>query len=210
MRHRITTLLIVCVTFASAVNAHEPPKTCETYVGFPSTHVVSRHCDSIRPRRIVVVTCPNRQDRLKEQDLFARFLAAQIGRNTNIDVLVGKEQICRDHMPMRRGTFDELHLLQLSKKYQADCVMFCEIGQLSAYEPMQAEMSMLLVHVGESIALVSAKSVYDARDSTTNKSYLAFINQANPESALSVGAHTPTNFIEFASSHFASGIESIW
>ncbi|MGB7345729.1 MAG: hypothetical protein WBD20_16050 [Pirellulaceae bacterium] len=196
----------------TVTHAHEPTIACEVWNKLPSTHLVSRHCDVLRPQRIVIVTTQDRQDRLKEQQAFVQSLAHHLGRGRKFDVIVSRDPMCCDRLPMRQGTFDELQLLQISQKYRADCVLYCNLESMSAYAPMQAEMSMLLVNVAESIALVSAKCNYDMRDVDTKQEYLDYVQQpsSDAESALNVSDHTPSQFIDFAAYHFATGILSVW
>lgn len=203
-------LIVLTIAVSSAADAHEHDEVCQNMVNLPDTHIVSQHCSLLSPRRIVLVTSPNRQDRLKEQDLFVKYLANHLSRGPKLEIVVASEKICQDHLPMRTGTFDELHLLKLSRKYKADCVLFCDLNQLSAYHPMQAELSMLLVHVPESVALILAKSTYDLRDAETENGYMQFVRQALPDSALNVDHHTPTAFIDYTANQFASGILTVW
>jgi hypothetical protein len=207
---RLTVLALVACVFALRGTAHEPVDECLIWDALPSTHHVSPYCSTLTPRRIVIVTCVDRQDRLKEQQQLAESLATHVAGNRKFSVVVCKTPMCRDHLPMHSGTFDELQLLRLSKKYHADCVLYCDVERIDAYQPMQADLSMLLVHVGEAVALVSAKSSYDLRDPDALKAYRQYINADNPESALSVDQHTPRQFIDFAANHLANGILSLW
>ncbi len=179
-------------------------------VELPSTHLVSRYCELLKPRRIVVVTTKNRQDNLKEQDLFATSLAVALNRCGTFDVVVGTERVTRNQSPLRTGTFDDYVLLKLAQKHGADCVLYCEIDPFCVYDPMQAGVSMLLIHAGEAVSLVMAKDFYDLRNEKLRKASQAKVNQADSSPALNVAAHSPSDFIDFAANRFSVGILSVW
>jgi hypothetical protein len=201
--------LVACLC-SQPIAGHEPIEECLVWDSLPSTHHVSPYCSTLTPRRIVVVTSADRQDRFKEQQQLAKSLAKHVSSNRKFNVIVAKTPMCHDHLPMQAGTFDELYLVRLSKKYHADCVLFCDVERIDAYRPMKAELSMLLVHIGEAVSLVSAKSSYDLSDPGTLKAYRRYHGNENPDSVLNVDHHTPARFIDFAANHLANGILSLW
>ena len=192
------------------LRAHDAAETCSDALTLPTTHLVSPLCRNLKPRRVVIVITHDRHDRLEEQWTFAQSLAKHLNSCSQFHVVVASERICRDCLPMRKGTFDESQLLMLSRKYNTDAVLYCEINRLSAYEPMQAELSMALIHVGEAIALVSARSMYDLKSESTLRSYLSYINETDSLAPLSVGRRTPSQFIDFSASRFSLGLTTVW
>ena len=208
--YRIALACITCLVAFTGARAQEHSGPCVIWDALPSTHHVSRHCETLTPRRIVIVTSQNRQDRLREQDIFASSLATHLSRSGKFEVVVGDTPIRRDNLPMRSGTFDEHHLLRLAKKYGVDSVLYCDVQQISGYDPMQADVAMLLVDVNDSVALVSAKSSYDLRDAIVASAYQRYSRACAAHSVLDVNRHTPKQFLDFVANHFAGAVLSVW
>ena len=172
--------------------------------------LISRHCAYLQPRRVVIVTTDDRQDRLKEQQLFSATLEKHLRHGQRFDVVVARDRVCQRNLPMRRGRFDEHELLALSERYNADCVLYCELEQISAYEPMQLQTSILIVHVAEAVSLVAATSTIDLRDPKTRHGYLKFLQHRCRESTTDTTLHSPSQLIDYASSRLAGVILSVW
>jgi len=67
---------------------------------------ISRHIASLKPRRLVIVTPDNRQDRLHEHDSFSQAIATYLRDTGEFEVIVAREKICENKIPMRSGTFN--------------------------------------------------------------------------------------------------------
>lgn len=171
---------------------------------------VSPHCSYLQPQRVLIVTTHNRQDRLKENDLLAKSLAKHLRDGAVFDVVISRDKICRDKLPMQSGAFDERKLLQLSAAYHIDTVLFCEIADISAYEPMSMQASLLLVHVPEAVALVSANVSIDLGDAATNGAFHASAGVGRDPLELETRSSSPTQLIDYASQSIARGLLSIW
>ncbi len=203
-------LAIILCAWCGCGWGEEPIELCLESLEIPQQCLVSSHCAYLQPRRIVIVTTNNRQDRLPEQDLFSKSLAKHLRQGQRFDVVIRREKMCRDKLPMRRGVFDEQELLELSGASNADAVLFCELEQISAYEPMQLQMSMLLVHVGEAVSLVSATTTVDLRDPSTQQAYVTVAGQNCDPFAVETHLNSPSLFIDFAAGLCANGLLSIW
>jgi hypothetical protein len=173
-------------------------------------HLISHHCDYLKPRRIVIVTTNNRQDRLKEQDRFAESLSRYLRASQPFDCVISRDKICASKLPMRQGKFDEWKLLALSRDHNADAVLYCDLQQISAYEPMHLQASTLLVHVPQAIALVSATSTFDLRQPGTRRNYAAFALQQCHHPVSDTYLSSPSLFIDYAASEVAAGLIAIW
>ena len=156
----------------------------------------------------MIITTANRQDRLKEQDRFANSLASQLRASSQYDVVVSRERVCIEKLPMRRGKFDEHDVLAASREYNADTVLYCDVQQISAYEPMRIQTSVLLISAYEAISLVSTTSTLDLKHSATRTRYDTFSQQHCETSTIHL--NSPSQFIDFAASEFATGLKSIW
>ena len=206
---RIVYFTIAAVAFSCAPAMAQLP--CQGQCVPPGCQqvLVSRHCNALKPGRIVIVVANNRQGRMSEQDLFAEALAKHLRKCSQFSLVVSSEHICQNKLPMRRGVFDEAELLELSRTYQADTVLYCELSQLTAFQPMRFQMSVLMVNVGEAVALVSASCTFDLRDAKTYKAFTAF---AGDESKPITEAfqHSPATFIDYASTRVARTLLSVW
>ena len=172
--------------------------------------LVSRHCVDLKPRRVVIVTARNRKDRLREQDEYAKTLANHL-RNINcFDVVVAREGICCDHLPTRTGQFDEHELVRLSRRFNADTVLYCEVQQISAYEPMRLQSNVLLVSAAEAVALVSATSTFDLNHPVTRSRYARYVNHRCSNAAVDTFLSSPSQLIDFAASEAAGVLASVW
>jgi hypothetical protein len=205
----ILATVLLCGSLAGGhfVVAAEPAST--SHQAAPQ-YLISHHCDYLKPRRIVIVTTNNRQDRLKEQDQFAESLSRHLRASHPFDCVLSRDKICASKLPMRQGRFDERQLLALSRDHNADAVLYCDLQQISAYEPMQLQASTLLVHVPEAIALVSATSTFDLRQQGTRGKYATFALQQCHDPVSDTYLSSPSLFIDYAASEVAAGLIAIW
>ena len=203
-------LVLILGAWCGYGRCEDPTELCLESLEIPSPCLVSSHCAYLQPRRIVIVTTNNRQDRLKEQDLFSKALAKHLRQGQRFDVVISREKMCRDKLPMRRGAFDEQRLLALSRAYNVDAVLFCELEQISAYEPMQLQMSMLLVDVGEAVSLASATTTVDQRPPGMHQAYVIFAGQDCDQFTTDTHLNSPSLLIDFAAGLCANGLLSIW
>lgn len=201
---------LLCVETPGARSDEPHSRAMETIFSVsPADCVVSGYAAGLRPRRIVIVTTQDRQDRFKEQDLLADTLAKHLRLGQRFDVVVSRKRICRHELPMQRGAFDEHELLELSRTYHADAVLYCEVEEFSGYQPMQLQFSMLLVHIGEAVTLASATASLDLRRAQTNHEYALFARyECHP--CESMYLYSPTLFIDYASAKLAQGVLNIW
>ncbi|NND95822.1 MAG: hypothetical protein HKN47_00665, partial [Pirellulaceae bacterium] len=174
-------LFAICLGWMSTVAAQQPlpsPATmasnCVAVSRLVRNFHVSSHCGYLKPKRVVVVMTHDRQHRLREQTHFAESLTKFLQRENCFEVVLCRQAICQDELPLRKGTFDEHELLALARQFNADAVLYAEVMQLSAYEPMSGQLSVSLVSVSESVALLSAISTIDLRDAVTRNDYLNY------------------------------------
>lgn len=173
------------------------------------TYLVSKYSVNLKPRRIVIVTTNNRQDRLREQDMFAKALSAKLRKcGLQFETVISPDKVCRDKLPTRRGRFDEVELVALSHNYNADAVLYCELEIISAYNPMQMETSLLLVNVGEAIAIVSANHEFDLNRPDTYEAYSNFALQS-PDHSQNL-MNSPSKLINYAASTVVDSLASVW
>ena len=179
----------------------------------PSSQLkVSHHCEYLRPRRIVVVTAKNREDRLDEQDHFARALARSLMSSPGgFSVVVSQEKLCENELPMRRGYFNEQELVALNHKYQADAVLYCDLRRLVSFAPMSVEGSLVMVHIDQAVALVGLQEVYDLRTPATRRSYDGFSVAGQCKDSFGcTHLQSPAQLIEFVAHQSVQQLLKAW
>lgn len=171
---------------------------------------ISRHIASLKPRRLVIVTPDNRQDRLHEHDSFSLALATYLRDTGEFEVIVAREKICENKVPMRSGTFNERDLLKYSRLYRADSILYLDITNMSGYEPMRMNMSFALVSIREAIALVSGTLNVDLRSSLVYQEYTNRTIQSSDHHSIDTHPHTPTRFLDFGAFKTATSLAAVW
>ncbi len=171
---------------------------------------ISKYATALHPRRIVVLTAPNRQDRLKEHDLYAEAIATHLRSSRLCDVVLSNDRICAEQMPMRTGQFDERELLKIGRRYNADCVLYCLINSISAYDPMQMNASFLLISIDEAVALCSGTTNIDLRAPGAYHAYANAVLQSSDSFSIAVHPHMPSRMLDWAGFQVAQGISGIW
>lgn len=161
-----------------------------------------------KPKRILVVTTLDRQDRLKEQATLVRRITSELRLKGGVDTVESTDRMCEDFFPIRTGTFDEHRLVDLGKKYRVDSILYCNVESIDAYRPMRMEVQFLLVNVEESVALVSGSRLYDLGDANTLKQFFEFMN-ADPDVGQTLPS-SPTRLIDFGASRLAGDLTSLW
>ena len=203
-------LVSSCYLLAKPANGQSPDLPPLSQDTSEVSQLISHHCSVLRPRRIVIVAPHNRQDRLMEQDLFARALAKHLRSGQQFDVVVSPDPLCRNSLPMHRGTFNENQLIRLSQRYRADTVLYVELNDVVAYKPMQLSVSHVLVHAAESVALVSASSTIRLDNPHTEAEFLNRVQHHCPSAVTATVLHSPTLLIDFAARRTAAAIRSVW
>ncbi|MEM8736437.1 MAG: hypothetical protein AAGG44_19565 [Planctomycetota bacterium] len=171
---------------------------------------ISPHLWTLAPKRLLIVTPQCRQDRLREHDTYARSLASYLRANGRFDVVVSQEYICENKIPMRSGRFDERDLLRYAQRYNVDTVLFCELPQLSAYEPMNLNATFAIVSIEEAIALVSGSGYFDLRHPAIYQDYANFSMQTSDMHSPATHPHSPSRFIDYCASKASEGLLALW
>jgi hypothetical protein len=171
---------------------------------------ISRYVASIKPRRLVIVTPDNRQDRLHEHDSFSQSLAAYLRDTGQFEVIVAREKVCENKVPMRSGTFNEHDLLNYSRLYRADSILYLDITSMSGYEPMRMNMSFALISIREAIALVSGSLNVDLRSPFVYQEYANRTIQSSDDHSIDTHQNSPTRFLDFGAFKTANSLATIW
>jgi hypothetical protein len=204
---------LIGATWIAAANAEEPIVVSTQGnagpVAFASFRTAS-YTRQLQPNRILVVRTPDEQDRLKEQTLLSSYLASMLRRRSPFSATVCRDPICRGCFPTASGRFDERKLLQWRERFNVDSILFCRIERIDAYEPMALELGFHLVHVPESVTVVSGSATFDLRDGDTRIAYEAFTREfCAPEYSRTIDV-SPTPFIQFAAAELAGELSRLW
>lgn len=154
------------------------------------------------PRRIVIAIPENRKDRLREQDLFAKGMRRYLTERSHVSVVTARHRVCDRNSPLQTGRYDEQQLVEFLHRYQADGVLYCDVEQIRAYEPMQMEVSLLLVDCQNAVAVASGTITIDSKNSVTLQHYERFAfpdtEQRPKNQTLETHLSSPSQFIDFA------------
>lgn len=204
----ITSMLLVMVMVAISgcrfIQDRNPTRTpiiprCTTSRS-PANILVSQYYHQLKPRRIVIAVPVNRGHSLPEQSTFAKSLANSFRQVGFVDAVVAPSCSC-DMEAIRRGKFDLQQLVDLSQRYSADAVLYCDVASFSSYAPLQASVSMTLVDARESIAIMAVDGNWDLRDLETQNAYMNFLSRNPTDSDFQRGIkfQSPTEFLHFIS-----------
>lgn len=170
----------------------------------------SKHCETFRPRRVVIVTPRNRQDRLLDQDLFGQSLATHLSAIGLFDTVVSQEHICEEFLPQRKGVFDERRVLEYAKEHHADAILFCDVNIISGYAPMHIRPSVVLVHASQCVALLDARMSLSTSDTIVHQQYAQYVSAHCRDARTELYRHTPRFFIDFGAKQIADLIATAW
>ncbi|MEO1526922.1 MAG: hypothetical protein AAFX06_15905 [Planctomycetota bacterium] len=207
-RQRFTICLILfgCGLLACADG---PPAVCHVGPASETQLRVSRYARDLVPRRVLIVTGKNHQDRLPEQTMFAESLADHL-RRSSFPVIVSRDCICEHHSPLRLGKFDEREVLRLAKQHQADTILYAEVPSIDGYAPMRVQGSVLMVNAGEAISVLSVISTVDLKRISAKTHYLAFARQGQEASFEETFLHEPATLINFTAREVCRALMQTW
>ena len=171
----------------------------------PDNYFVSEYYTTLRPRRVVIVAPPSRFSNFRDQEKFAEAFALELRNHGVAEAVVAREPLdCNIHA-IRRGQFDEREVIRLSQWYNADAVVFCDVTNLSAYPPMSAAVSAVMVDAWESVILFAADGKWDLSDGKTNRAFTARNCRANQRDkfATDIFQQSPSHFLEFVADELA-------
>ncbi|MCC9602932.1 hypothetical protein LOC67_20475 [Stieleria sp. JC731] len=205
-------LFSLLISVASAIACEKcgrptncPTGACQTKSPVPNAPTPTRRSSllgQLRPNRVLIVTCLDRQDRLREQTELMHQLATHLRRQSTVEVVESDHRMCLQHSPMQTGRFDERQLVEMGTRYSADTVIYCEIANIDSYRPMKLELRFLMVSTHQSIALASASRHHDLGHTPTRKQFLSTFDpyEHSAESLL----RSPSRLIDFSANKLAA------
>ncbi|OYP35213.1 hypothetical protein CGZ80_12515 [Rhodopirellula sp. MGV] len=158
----------------------------------------------MRPNRVLLVTCLDRQDRLHEQTELMHRLAAHLRAMSSVEVVESDHRVCLEHFPIQTGRFDERKLVNLGTRYSADTVIYCEVANIDSYRPMKMEVRFLMISAEQSVALASASRHHDLGTPATRKKFLQSFDEYEHSSESLL--RSPNRLIDFSANQLAAEI----
>ncbi|WP_149499311.1 hypothetical protein [Roseiconus lacunae] len=204
-------MFLVLFTFQAAMACERcgTPKKCtgqcQAKTGrnaLPTPMRRSSLLQQLRPNRILIVTCQDRQDRLHEQSELMRSLANHLRNQSAIEVIECPHRSCLHHFPIQTGRFSEHQLIDLGKRYSADTIIYCEVANIDSYRPMKMELRFLMVSTHQAIALASASRNHDLGHPATRKQFLGTFDpyEHSGETLL----RSPSRLIDYSAQQLAA------
>ena len=211
MRSQRTLLVIALFCLPSVCCRAEEHVAPVCYVG-PASQTqlrVSRHAKPLLPRRVLIVTGKNRQDRLHEQTLFAESLADHLRRSA-FEVIVARDCVCEHRSPIRVGRFNENAILRVGKRHHADTVLYAEVTSIDAYDPMRVQATVALINVREAVSVVTAITTVDLHRAAAKRHYLSFARGHDGKAFEETFLHEPATLIDFTAHDLAKTLLQQW
>jgi hypothetical protein len=111
---------------------------------------------------------------------------------------------------IRKGTFDERRLWEITKRYHADGIMLCEAFSFSAYEPLKLGCSLTFVDTRESIVTIHTSGVWDCAQHNVFKKFQQHVCRVHrcKHYAADVFLKSPSEFIDFVANDLADSLHA--
>ena len=185
--------------------------TIEPMPNQPLNHFHATNYSPHQIRRVVIVAPMGRQTAYREQESFIFQFANELRAQGVFDAVVDQKYFDCDVDTMITGRFDERLVAQLGYEYSADAVLFAQLGTFSAYSPMQAAASFLLVDVRESSVLLAADGMWDIRQDIVRKDFHRFVCQRFGPGSQPAEAYqqSPQEFLSYVATRMAEHVSSV-
>ena len=183
----------------------------EYYTDQPADVFVSPEFHRLQPKRIVLMIPKSQENHYELNARVVDAIRRNLVRQGLFDVVLNAGVCDVTLDAIKQGTFDERHLWEVSKQYNADGILLCESFAFSAYEPLKLGCSLTFVDTRESIVTLYANGVWDtARTNVFNK-FRQHVCQTHKckEYAAGLFLKSPTEFIEFVSVDLTNFLDSI-
>jgi len=184
----------LCAIFSCTHNApYAPPPTYSSY-RVPDF-------DSFGIRRVILLPAENQTRYLDAGEQFRAHFANELRAAGLFEVveLPMNSPSCPSSV-VRQGTFPEHMLVNLTRQFQADAVLFVSINDYHPYSPPKIGATVHLVSTGEAITLASVDGIWDANDealASEAQGYYHQLSQINTLPRCELILHSPDLFQRF-------------
>lgn len=169
----------------------------------PSNAFVSPLYQRLRPHRVAVVTPPNRMNEFYEQDAFAEAFVVALRKYGVFEAVIGHEVPCNLNA-IQSGNFDEQQLVSLAREYNVDAILYCDVINFSAYDPLRASVALSIVDARESVVLFCSDGSWNTRESETRNGYEWYLRETGEEYSVSSRLESPSEFMGYVADSTAS------
>ncbi len=165
----------------------------------PANHFVSPYFNQLQAHKIVIVVRDDRENSYQLQTRFGEHLRSSLSQKGLFEVaaVIGHCEIAPDGQSL-----DEMHeskLLELSRRYGTDGILFCDVDSFSAFEPLKMACSLTFFDTRESIVTLHTQGVWDSTSQRTRKSFTQYICRKHKCRAANVGIYlkSPAEYLDF-------------
>ena len=150
-----------------------------------------------------------RNNSYEVQTKFADAIHRQLNEKGIFEVILKTGYCDVELESIRRGTFDERHLLDIAREFSADGIMFCEVSSFSAYEPLQLGCSLTFVDMRESVVTLHTNGFWNTNDANVSKKFLQDVCRIHhcQQYAANVYLRSPTEFMSFVARDLAEFLQ---
>jgi hypothetical protein len=138
----------------------------------PGTPTFSRYVaagfDRNSIQRVLLVPLANESAEPRAAEDIRNALSAEIQSMGRYEVVLAPAQLlCACSRRVRQhGEFDEVELLEIALKHQADAILFGAVTQHRSCAPPRIGLSLRLVSTSEAVVIASVDGLWDASDRT--------------------------------------------
>ena len=154
-------------------------------------------------RKVVMVAPFGCQSSFREQEGFTGQFASQLRAQGVFDVVISRDIVNCDVKMITTGKFDERIIARLGREYSADAVLFTQLNSFSAYTPMSAAASFVLVDTRESVVLMAADGTWDTSDPIILCDFENFVGLRNRSYATPAYQQSFDEFLSYVATRMA-------
>jgi hypothetical protein len=120
-------------------------------------------------QRILILPFGNRSPDARIPEQVRTALTAELQQAGRFEIVVAPldEPATGAKEVFDRGQFDEAEILQLSRRFQVQGILYGLVTDYRSYAPPMLGISLLLISPGEAVVVASVDGLWDARDQTT-------------------------------------------
>jgi len=157
----------------------------------------------------------NRSDHPEITEQMRTALATELQQAGRFEVVVAPLDVeaASSKQVLSSGRFDELEAIRLSRRFQAQGILYGVVTQYHPYSPPRIGVSLLMVSPAEAVVVASVDGLFDAREQSTVDAAADYYNrtQSFPLSLLGSDRVTesPDVFRRFVSHEIAKSLATV-
>lgn len=160
------------------------------------------------PLRVLIVPTGTESGRYQVPVQFAEALAGAIRAEGLAEVVFPPEIVCTMSVDrILSGQFDEFEIVNLTKAWHCDAVMFIRVNQLQAFAPLKTSVTAALVDSNESVVTFALDGNWDTTDPEILKGFKHYLKRGAvgaSESELNLQLQSPSRMYAFVAWQIAN------